>query len=321
MKSKGQTPEKDYFVYVLCDPRKPGQYTYGTLVFTAQPFYVGKGKGKRPQAHINEAKASAKSNHKLNTIRAILREGMEPEVAFSKYMTEQEALEKEIKLIRTIGRTINGGTLTNATDGGDGIPGYMHSEVSKERMSKSQQKIANTRPDLVQDRVKNLAAFWSDPKKAEATRSSKQYSSETMSKTASKFWDKSDQETIDQRNRKVSESHAKRSVECKHATADKKRRSWASHSTERHEDIQTRRLQSLANRSPEEQARTAALQAEASRKRHEANRANALPDDLVLKIRTMNKTMSAVQIAKALGIPYSRVRWVTTGKFKPEIQP
>lgn len=312
---------RDYFVYVLCDPRKPGLYTYGTIVFKALPFYVGKGKGRRPEAHVAEARTSTKKTHKLSTIRAILNSGEEPLVYKSQPMTEEEALAKEQILIEAVGRTVNGGTLTNATNGGDGISGHTHSADSRKRMSKAQKRVVVECPDVMEKRIKNLREEWDIPGRAETIRNSMQYDSETMSAAASRFWNNASKDAIAERNRKVSESHAKRSKVDKEDTANRKRKSWANHTKEQSTDIQNRRLQSLAQRSEEERARSAALQGAASRKRHETNRAKVLPEDLILKIRELHKNMSAVQIAKSLGIPYSRVRLVTTGEYRPDLQP
>lgn len=321
MSSNMKTPVKEHFVYVLCDPRKPGPYKYGTIVFTHRPFYVGKGKGDRPYSHTKEAINTQRKNHKLNTIRAILENGLEPIVAKSQSMTESEATQKEVLLISMIGRVVHGGILTNGTDGGDGISGHKHSEATSRKLSKAQQRLNEERPDLREAQIKALREYFRDSDKAKAMIASKKYSSEVQSKAASKFWNEADKEAIKERNRKVSESHAKRSKAEKEKTSLKKQQSWAGHSKEYHDDIQNRRQETLRNRPIEEQARTKALQAAATAQRHAENRAKKLPDELVLKIRRLNKTMGALPISKLLNIPISRVLWVTSGKFRPDLQP
>jgi len=62
--------QKLYFVYELWNPIKN------------EPFYVGKGHGDRPYAHITEEKSNTSrgNQHKLYTIRQILRSKEEVDV-------------------------------------------------------------------------------------------------------------------------------------------------------------------------------------------------------------------------------------------------
>lgn len=105
-----------FYVYVYSDPAND------------TPFYVGMGKGNRKFAHLREAKNNpepVQGQHKLNTIRKMIREGRNPAIEVV-YETEyrDHALEFECSLIATLGRQDLGtGTLTNKTSGGEGVSG------------------------------------------------------------------------------------------------------------------------------------------------------------------------------------------------------
>jgi len=102
-----------YFVYIYKDPK------------TNIPFYVGYGKNNRHLSHLNEARKAltpVQGEHKLNTIRKILREGFEPIIQIIEDgLSKESACELEEFLISEIGRAdLNQGPLTNQTKGGDG---------------------------------------------------------------------------------------------------------------------------------------------------------------------------------------------------------
>lgn len=132
----------DFYVYVLLDPRKPGSFEYGPLSFDYEPFYVGKGKGKRDRSHFRMGNVRAdaqriRSPFKVNKILKILEAGLEPIVVRVKQeATEKVALRLEIRAIELIGRKPLG-PLTNATSGGDGVSGYKGDELHCERKGKA----------------------------------------------------------------------------------------------------------------------------------------------------------------------------------------
>lgn len=102
-----------YFVYIYRYPE------------SGEPFYVGYGKNKRHLDHLKEAKkdTTPKPNQlKLNTIRKILRNGLEPIIDIvDSNLSKCQAIELEIFLISMIGtQTHKTGPLTNLTHGGDG---------------------------------------------------------------------------------------------------------------------------------------------------------------------------------------------------------
>lgn len=101
------------YVYMLIDPRNN------------QPFYVGKGVGRRCYFHAWEAKSSNHHTFKLAKIRKIQAVGLTPIVKkVEENVSDQQAIEFECLLIAEF-RDL-GIQLTNLTDGGDGIAGYKH---------------------------------------------------------------------------------------------------------------------------------------------------------------------------------------------------
>ena len=123
-----------YYCYILLDPSKPGSYQYENFIFEYEPFYVGKGIGKRINAHdkINDTKT-----HKRAKIQKIKKLGLEIiKIKLFENLSESSALELEKSTISLIGRQDkNEGPLLNLTDGGDGCSGYIQSEETKGKRS------------------------------------------------------------------------------------------------------------------------------------------------------------------------------------------
>lgn len=115
----------EFYVYVLIDPRDD------------QPFYVGKGKGNRLYHHLKESQLKKKS-HKNNKIIQIHASGYGVTIKKVKEnLTEKEAIDLERQLIAKYGRRDNQtGILTNNTDGGEGVSGYVYSDKQKQERSK-----------------------------------------------------------------------------------------------------------------------------------------------------------------------------------------
>lgn len=97
--------ETEYYVYVYLDPRKPGDYQYGSIAFEYEPFYVGKGSGKRKDSHLQESSVKRGDNGpKVAKIRKLWKLGMQPIIIIIQdKMSETKAYEAEDILIREIG--------------------------------------------------------------------------------------------------------------------------------------------------------------------------------------------------------------------------
>ena len=109
------------YTYIYLDPRKPGRYTYQTISFLFEPFYIGQGHGDRAFCHVYFA-ARGEPSHKAKIIRKILKENKKPIIIFyRKNISDTDAKQFEMMLIKEIGRhDLKTGTLTNHTDGGEG---------------------------------------------------------------------------------------------------------------------------------------------------------------------------------------------------------
>lgn len=128
--------QKQFYVYVYCDPRKNGSFTFGDYSFNCEPFYVGKGCGRRWRSHLKESVLCTDGNkHKTNKIKKILDLGLVPVVVKYDCVNEEVALDLETELISLIGRyDLGRGPLTNLTDGGEGHSGYIISEERKQKL-------------------------------------------------------------------------------------------------------------------------------------------------------------------------------------------
>jgi len=123
--------EKCYYNYVYLDPTKPcNTKVFGIdLIFKYQPFYVGKGKNNRKAL---ESKGGSTNRHLTNTINKLIRDGNPPIIIqINKELSEHDAFQNEIYLIKHLGLRSNDGLLVNLTNGGGGLSGYKHTEETK----------------------------------------------------------------------------------------------------------------------------------------------------------------------------------------------
>jgi hypothetical protein len=116
-----------YYVYIFCDPRKPGKYIYPNIniCFTYEPFYIGKGSGRRFEKHFHNCKNIQRSNPiKYYKIKHISEFGFNPKeysFIYQSKLSQSEAFDLEVLLINNIGRlSLKTGPLSNLTDGGGG---------------------------------------------------------------------------------------------------------------------------------------------------------------------------------------------------------
>ena len=123
--------ENKYYVYCLTDNSKKGVYVFGGYEFSYEPFYIGKGSNDRVNQHFEPNQYKLGRTYKERKIRKLLSEGNIPgKLIIKSGLTETEAFELEIDLIRLIGRKPNG-LLTNGTNGGDGTSGHVSKNKGK----------------------------------------------------------------------------------------------------------------------------------------------------------------------------------------------
>ncbi len=125
----------EYYIYVYMDPRKPGQYNYDGYKLEYEPFYIGKGKKSRYLRHLKIKEWNPLKNNKILKIQ---KAGIEPIIRkIQNNLTNEEAIEIEIKLIREIGRIVDKtGPLTNYTKGGETFIGYKHKNDYIEKLNR-----------------------------------------------------------------------------------------------------------------------------------------------------------------------------------------
>ena len=132
-----QNKDEIFYVYVYLDPRTPGNFIYEDIHFDYEPFYIGKGKNDR----ITEGLYNKRdSKYKLSKINKIKESNLEV-IAYKLYqnITEKEAFEIEIKLIKKIGRKIDNGPLCNFHTGGKGGDNFTNNPNKELLISKWKQ--------------------------------------------------------------------------------------------------------------------------------------------------------------------------------------
>ena len=133
----------DYYVYGYFEPG------------SEQPFYIGKGRGRRARSHLGAFRTSKKGGLFYARLWELDAKGITPDVRIlHEGLTDSDAKDKEIYLIERWGRIdIGTGCLCNHTRGGDGV-GAVSAETraKKSRAMTGRKFSAETRAKMSQVR-------------------------------------------------------------------------------------------------------------------------------------------------------------------------
>lgn len=152
---------KSFYIYVYMNPLHLGPFIYKDVPYTFPflPFYIGMGTGNRYLHHLYVSRGSRKkalheNEHKINTIKALLKKGQSPIIHFlAQNLTKEEAEAEEERYILAIGRNIDGGPLTNIATGDPFkgkliLKGANHPGFGKTRDQKTIDKIKLNHQDV-----------------------------------------------------------------------------------------------------------------------------------------------------------------------------
>ena len=140
-------------------------YVYGLFDESDVIFYIGKGTNKRYKNHRKNYKIGKVTNYFLYCkIKSIFNKGFDfTEKIIINDLTEQEALEKELELINSYGKRIEGkGTLCNLLDGGtqplnvDEIKKIYGKEFYKDMRKRQKESIVKTIYKRNENKIKIL---------------------------------------------------------------------------------------------------------------------------------------------------------------------
>jgi len=134
--------KRNYYIYAYLNPLKEGIFEYKKYKFMYEPFYIGKGIGKRMYYHLN---INNKSNpFKTNIIKKIYENNKHPIIIkIKENLSEKSSYKLEKYIIKLMGRRdLNKGPLTNLNDGGiGGFSGYIFTEKQRKKMGEIKKKI------------------------------------------------------------------------------------------------------------------------------------------------------------------------------------
>lgn len=191
---KNLSKKSEFYVYIYLNPLKPGNYSYENgFSFNCEPFYIGKGKGRRLFNHLksNNLIVNSKANkHKINTIKKILNSQISKKEFKENFIIKiQENLQEfcafglEEYLIRLIGRAdLKLGPLTNMTDGGDGDSGRKSKLKGVSLVSFYGEETANLKIE------KQINSYKKNYKKENHPLFGKHHSEETKKKIGNRYY-------------------------------------------------------------------------------------------------------------------------------------
>lgn len=124
---------KKHYTYLYFDPTRDNE-----------PFYVGKGQGKRAFSHLKRT-----DHHPVTyRIQKIRKLGFEPIIELEYCDSEESAYALEHALVLEIGRkNIGTGPLLNLTDGGEGGKGMVMSPEQRKRIAEGTSKAQKGKPN------------------------------------------------------------------------------------------------------------------------------------------------------------------------------
>jgi hypothetical protein len=148
-----------FYVYVLLDLRKTGNFDFGGLKFNSEPYYVGKGSGRRCFKHFEESEFKRPYNkHKNNITKKILEQGFLPKdcvMLISDNLSEKDSLDLEKEVISKIGTiSLKTGPLSNKNDGGESPGSHIRGKTWNE--SWGEQRANERRMELSQQKAERL---------------------------------------------------------------------------------------------------------------------------------------------------------------------
>lgn len=171
-------------------PERRDFYVYAWLRPNGEPFYVGKGTGRR-----SGNMGVARNRHFINIVKKMERSGASPTVVrLYDCLSEDEAFDLERSEIAKYGRIEHGGTLCNMTDGGDGVSNPSADSRTKMRAARLGKPLsAETRAKIA---IANSNRVHTEETRAKLSMYAKNRSPETRAKMSAAASNRS-QETRD----------------------------------------------------------------------------------------------------------------------------
>lgn len=125
----------DFYVYALLDPKREGKFRFRACSLLEEPFYVGKGRGRRAKLHGCPSSRSA-AQQRIKQMESV---GIRPTILIlADGLMEQAALDREREFIALFGRrNVDGGLLLNLAAGGSGSSGLPCPQSTREAVSRA----------------------------------------------------------------------------------------------------------------------------------------------------------------------------------------